>query len=154
MERKGHYQHGGTIFSVSNSPTMKIELLIANLPDVYTAATVLIAGRLCSAVQAEIPVTSITRSWNCALEILRKYQSYSKSAQRCIAALEILYDQVVSDEPPLLQQSYDEDAHASAGSMLNNISFGEGMNGVMMEGIELPDFQDMSWLNSVPSHLF
>lgn len=132
----------------------RTQLHIANRVDTYTAATVLIAGHLCSAIIADISEASITHSWGCALEILRKYQGYSTSARRCVAALEILYGQVVSEGRPAVDQFTN---HAVAGNVqgaLNDMSFGEGMNAAMMEGFEFPDFQDMSWLNSVPSSLF
>lgn len=89
----------------------------------------------------------MTQSWDCALEILRKYQSYSFSARRCVVALEILYEQVVAEG----HQPTDQ---IDSQGPLNDISFGEGMNTEMMEAFEFPDFQDMSWLNSVPSNLF
>lgn len=126
----------------------------SNSSDIYTAATVLIAGRLCSTIVAEITEASITRSWDCALEILRKYQSYSTSARRCVAALEILYEQVVSEGQSALDNFSNHDLAANVQSSLNDMSFGEGMNAAMMEGFDFPDFQDMSWLNSVPSSLF
>lgn len=122
--------------------------------DVYTAATVLIAGRLCPAILGEIPELSITRSWNRALEILRKYQSYSRSARRCVAALEILYEQAMSEGSPLREQVPTHEETTSASDGMNDLAFGEGMSVAMMEGLELLDFQDMSWLNSVPSNLF
>jgi hypothetical protein len=120
--------------------------------DIYTAATVLIAGRLCSAMLSEVTEASITHSWDCALEILRKYQKYSTSARRCVAALEILYEQVVSEDQPLTDHFTNHEFTANS-STLNDVLFGEGMNGTLMEGFELLDFQDMSWLNSVPSNL-
>ncbi|KAJ5666576.1 hypothetical protein N7462_010985 [Penicillium macrosclerotiorum] len=122
--------------------------------DIYTAATVLIAGRLCPTILAEITGDSITHSWHCALEILRNYQNYSSSARRCIAALEILYEQVVSEAHPAPNQAPSHDVSLNGTAILNDMSFGEGINATMMEGFEFPDFQDMSWLNSVPSNLF
>jgi hypothetical protein len=121
-------------------------------PDVYTSATVLIAGRLCSAILAEVTESSITQSWNYALEVLRKYQSYSTSARRCVAALEILYEQVTSEGllPTNHVPSHEIGTNAS---VVNDMSFGEGMNAAILDSFEFPDFQDMSWLNSVPSNL-
>ncbi|KAJ5259608.1 hypothetical protein N7478_012589 [Penicillium angulare] len=121
-----------------------------NILYVYTSATVLLAGKLCPAIKAEIPITTISHSWNCALEILRNYQIYSKSARRCVAALEILHEKVVHEG-----QLPADDVFGSSDSanILNDLSFGEGMNAAVMEGFDLPDFQDMSWLNSVPSNL-
>lgn len=70
-----------------------------------------------------------------------------------MAALEILYEQVVSEGQPLTDQFSGHEFTARGSSMLNEVSFGEGMNATMMEGFEFLDFQDMSWLNSVPSNL-
>ncbi|KAJ9488305.1 hypothetical protein VN97_g5000 [Penicillium thymicola] len=124
-----------------------------NILYVYTSATVLIAGRLCSAILAEIKETSIAQSWNYALEVLRKYQGYSTSARRCVAALEILYEQVASEGllPTNHMPNHEIGANSSA---VNDMSFGEGMNAAILDNFEFPDFQDMSWLNSVPSNLF
>lgn len=119
----------------------------------YTSATVLIAGRLCSAILAEVTENSITQSWNHALEVLRKYQSYSTSARRCVAALEILYEQVSSEGLLPITHAPSHETSTSANG-LNDVSFGEGMNAAILESFEFPDFQDMSWLNSVPNSLF
>ncbi|EAW07126.1 transcription factor domain-containing protein [Aspergillus clavatus NRRL 1] len=140
-----------------------IELIHSNIPADGTmgplpawwynilSATVLIAGRLRSAILEEVTGETITRSWDCALEILRKYHSYSTSARRCVAALEILYERVASEEQP---QSDLHNNQPTASSALNDMSLGEGMNALMLDGLDLPDFQDMSWLNSVPSNLY
>ncbi|RAH50362.1 transcription factor domain-containing protein [Aspergillus brunneoviolaceus CBS 621.78] len=127
-----------------------------NILYVYTAATVLIAGRLCPAILEEVTEPAITESWDHALEILRRYHSYSTSARRCVAALEILYERVVSEG-----RSTDQELPAQAvqtGSSMSNgfgdVSLGEGFNSGLFDGIDLLDFQDMSWLNSVPSNLF
>ncbi|KAL2809432.1 putative C6 transcription factor [Aspergillus granulosus] len=126
---------------------------------IYTAATVLIASYLCPAIVEEVTEASITASWDTALEILRKYQSYSTSARRCVAALEILYERVVSEAPPPQDQGPDMMAPAGASmgaplGTMGDVSLGEGMNPSFLDAFELPDFQDMSWLNSVPSHLY
>ncbi|KAF4188150.1 hypothetical protein CNMCM7927_002642 [Aspergillus lentulus] len=123
-----------------------------NILYVYTAATVLIAGRLRSAILEEVTEPAISRSWNCALEILRSYHNYSSSARRCVAALEILYEKVVSEGPPRNEPS--THAQASTFNSTNDMSLGEGMNAILLEGFDMPDFQDMSWLNSVPSNLY
>jgi hypothetical protein len=113
----------------------------------------LIAGRLCAAILAEVTESSVVQSWNHALEVLRKYQSYSTSAQRCVAALEILYEQVASEGllPIGHVPSHKIGTNTSGG---NDMSFGEGMNAAILDTFEFPDFQDMSWLNSVPSNLY
>lgn len=72
-----------------------------------------------------------------------------------MAALEILYEQVVSEgQQPTLDHATNHDVTANVQSALNDMSFVEGMNTATMEGFEFLDFQDMSWLNSVPSSLF
>lgn len=129
----------------------------------YTAATVLIAGRLRSAIVAEITEPTVTRSWNLALEILRKYQESSTSARRCIAALEILYDRVVSEghEPHHRVTSTLSSEQQSqsfpllpAPNSLDEIYLGEGIDSTVFETFNLDDPQDMSWLHSVPSNLY
>ncbi|KAJ5779911.1 hypothetical protein N7457_005071 [Penicillium paradoxum] len=124
-----------------------------NILYVYTSATVLIAGRLCSTILAEVTESSLTQSWNHALEILRKYQTYSTSARRCVAALEILYEQVASEGLlPINHAPSHGTGTIASGS--NELSFGEEMNAAILDTFEFPDFQDMSWLNSVPNNLF
>lgn len=113
---------------------------------------VLIAARLRPAILAEVPESSITQSWNCALEILRKYQRYSTSARRCVAALEILYKRVISEAPAMDQVSSDQGADVS--NVPGELALGEDIDTVFLDGLDLPDFQDMSWLNSVPSNLY
>ncbi|KAL3463887.1 fungal-specific transcription factor domain-containing protein [Aspergillus heterothallicus] len=132
-----------------------------NILYVYTAATVLIASYLCPTILEEVTEASITTSWETALEILRKYQSYSSSARRCVAALEILYERVVSEQPTVHEHPEAHDLSSSAGlnggaplGTVGDMSLGEGMNASFLDAFELPDFQDMSWLNSVPSHLY
>lgn len=121
--------------------------------DVYTAATVLIAGRLCPAILDEVTEAAITQSWDSALEVLRRYHSHSTSARRCVAALEILYERVVS-EGPINDHPTNTFHDGTTSNNLGDQSLGEGINSIFLDGLDLPDFQDMSWLNSVPSNLF
>ncbi|GKZ24112.1 hypothetical protein AbraIFM66951_008925 [Aspergillus brasiliensis] len=125
-----------------------------NILYVYTAATVLIAGRLCPAILEEVTEAAITQSWENALEVLRRYHSHSTSARRCVAALEILYERVVSEGPPPHDHPTSAFPTNAASNGLSDLSLGEGINSILMDGLDLPDFQDMSWLNSVPSNLF
>lgn len=126
---------------------------LANSTDIYSAAMVLIAGRLRSPILAEVTEWSIDRSWNHALEVLQKYQRYSKSARRCVVALEILYERVVSEGLPPMDQPLNNPPTA-APHALNEIPLGENGNAIFFDGLDFPDFQDMSWLNSVPSNLY
>jgi hypothetical protein len=64
---------------------------------VYTAATVLLAAHLRPFITTEISPQSMDLSWAHALEVLRRYEPYSSSAERCVAVLEILFDRVPQD---------------------------------------------------------
>jgi hypothetical protein len=65
-----------------------------NVLFIYTAATVLVAARLRSAIVSEIAEEAIARSWQHAIEILNRYEAFGASAQRVVATLQILYDKV------------------------------------------------------------
>ncbi|EED16213.1 C6 transcription factor, putative [Talaromyces stipitatus ATCC 10500] len=63
---------------------------------VYLAAAVLIAIRLRPDIPWEVAEEEIEESWTCALQTLRDYQNDSRSAQRCVAALEFLHEKLPS----------------------------------------------------------
>jgi hypothetical protein len=65
-----------------------------NVLFIYTAATVLVAARLRSAILSEISEDAIALSWQHAIEILNRYEAFGASAQRVVATLQILYDKV------------------------------------------------------------
>ena len=65
-----------------------------NVLFIYTAATVLVAARLQSAILSEISEDAIALSWQHAIEILNRYEAFGASAQRVVATLQILYDKV------------------------------------------------------------
>ncbi|PYH42286.1 transcription factor domain-containing protein [Aspergillus saccharolyticus JOP 1030-1] len=137
-----------------------------NILYIYTAATTLIASHLCPAIISEITSEAITNSWNHALEILRNYHRYSTSARRCVAALEILYERVVAhsssgaDDAEQPGPSFPVAAPAASTGL--GVALGETLGGPLgeesglFEEVDFWDGQllDMSWLNSVPSHLF
>ncbi|GLA09489.1 hypothetical protein AnigIFM60653_011818 [Aspergillus niger] len=114
----------------------------------------ILSGRLCSAILEEVTEAAMTQSWENALEVLQRYHSHSTSARRCVAALEILYERVVSEGPPLHDHPTSAFPSNPASNGLGDLSLGEGINSILLDGLEFPDFQDMSWLNSVPSNLF
>ncbi|OGM40720.1 hypothetical protein ABOM_011034 [Aspergillus bombycis] len=133
-------------------PANTIGLLPAwwyNILYVYTAGTVLMAGRLHQAILAELTEESVGQTWQRALEILRKYRSYSSSAQRCIVALELLYEKVSASIN--VRQSFPP---LAPGNPAHEASPGEGLSEALLDTLDLPDFFDMSWLNSVPSSLY
>lgn len=63
-----------------------------NVLFVYTAATVLIAGKLCPSILAEISEKSISRSWHRAIEILEHYQSFGPVIKQLVAAQHVLFN--------------------------------------------------------------
>ncbi|GLA21419.1 hypothetical protein AnigIFM62618_010730 [Aspergillus niger] len=156
-----------TNLAMDNS-TNTIGLLPAwwyNILYIYTASTVLIAGRLHQAILSELHEDSISRTWQRALDILRKYQSYSSSAQRCIVALELLDEKVTAAIDMKRREGNYHSSVMPAGNNKNggadgsaasprDVSLGEGLSAAVLDTWDLPDFFDMSWLNSVPSSLF
>ena len=82
---------------------------------IYTAATVLVAARLRPFIAAEISQKSIDQSWANALEILRRYESCSTSAKRCVAVLEILFDRVPQDFERRRQDQEQRQRHVQGG---------------------------------------
>ncbi|KAK5049536.1 hypothetical protein LTR84_004465 [Exophiala bonariae] len=78
-----------------------------NVLFVYSAATVLIAGKLCPSILTEIPEKSISRSWHRAIEILEHYQSFGPVIKQLVAAQHVLfstlpehYSQAKGSRPP------------------------------------------------------
>ena len=65
-----------------------------NVLFIYTAATVLVAARLRSAITSEISEEAIHTSWAQAIEILNRYESFGASAQRVVLTLQLLFDKV------------------------------------------------------------
>lgn len=63
-----------------------------NVLFVYTAATVLIAGKLCPSILTEISEKSISRSWHRAIEILEHYQSFGPVIKQLVAAQHVLFN--------------------------------------------------------------
>lgn len=63
-----------------------------NVLFVYSAATVLIAGKLCPSILTEIPEKSISRSWHRAIEILEHYQSFGSVIKQLVAAQHVLFN--------------------------------------------------------------
>ncbi|EXJ56366.1 uncharacterized protein A1O5_12633 [Cladophialophora psammophila CBS 110553] len=67
---------------------------------IYTAATALIPARVYSYVRGDIPLSSLAEAWRRSLEVLRRLSPLSPTATRCLAALELLDEEVVADEIP------------------------------------------------------
>jgi hypothetical protein len=131
--------------------------LVLIIIDVYTAATVILAARLRPVIEIDISEYSITKSWDHAIELLKSFGRMGQSAQRCVAALEILSAKVSRklpvDTTDQLQPSQRQGASFEPGlngpqTDLNLDDF----SGFDFSGIEL-DLSDMSWLNSMPGNL-
>ncbi|KAH8814897.1 fungal-specific transcription factor domain protein [Xylogone sp. PMI_703] len=141
---------------------------------VYTAATVLLAARLHPIIQSEITDYTISNSWACAIEVLKSFERLGQSAQRCVAALEILAVKISQDstnaensESHLVhsqnvavakrsQHSHDEveTARRDMDERVNG-SFDIDIydtGGFDFNGFHI-DLSDMSWLKVVPSDL-
>lgn len=130
--------------------------------DLYTAATVLLAARLRPIIEVGISEYSSSLSWTHALECLKYFEGFGESAQRCVAALEILYAKVsLSTET--------SDSHSNDHETRNGMNSSSGEVGGEMQGnlynpyqnvhTDLDfsgiifDLHDMSWLNSAPGIL-
>lgn len=78
-----------------------------NVLFVYTAATVLVAGKICPSILKEVSEKSISRSWHRAIEILEHYQSFGPVIKQLVAAQHVLfntlpehYSQAKGSRPP------------------------------------------------------
>jgi hypothetical protein len=129
------------------------------MTDIYTAATVLLAARLRPVIAEGVPEYSIADSWAHAIEILKAFQRLGQSAQRCVAALEILSKKVSVDAHPALDVNQDLSSEfqrapidLTSATTLPDLPFDEYQVGVDFSGITF-DLNDMSWLTSLPGNL-
>jgi len=137
--------------------------------DVYAAATVIIAARICHPLHLDISNASLKDSWLRCLEILKTNAEISKSARRCIAALEFLDQHIVveqSDGNIASRQSVQAAnsnaetqlpmASVSAGDppqVAQRLVFHDTLQASNEEFSNLMDDQDVTWLHSVPMDL-
>jgi hypothetical protein len=129
------------------------------MTDIYTAATVLLAARLRPVIAEGVSGYSITDSWAHAIEILKAFQRLGQSAQRCVAALEILSKKVSVDAYPIdVNQDLNSEFQRATTDMtsattLTDVPFGNDYQvGLDFSGITF-DLNDMSWLTSLPGNL-
>jgi hypothetical protein len=125
--------------------------------DVYTAATVILAARLRPVIETDISEYSTTRSWDHAIELLKSFGRMGQSAQRCVAALEILSAKaarkVPVDTADQMQHSQREAATFDPALSGPQTDIGlDEFSAFDFGGIDL-DLSDMSWLNSMPGNL-
>jgi hypothetical protein len=125
--------------------------------DVYTAATVILAARLRPVIETDLSEYSTTRSWDHAIKLLKSFGRMGQSAQRCVAALEILSAKISQkipvDTTDLMQNTPRQAAPFDTNLSGPQIDFNlDGFSGFNFNGVEL-DLSDMSWLNSMPGNL-
>jgi hypothetical protein len=119
----------------------------------------LLAARLRPVIANDISGYSIADSWAHAIEILKAFQRLGQSAQRCVAALEILSAKVSlgdgfpSEENPELEHDFQHSStELTAATTVPDIAFDEYPAGIDFTGITF-DLNDMSWLTSLPGNL-
>ena len=120
--------------------------------DIYTAATVLLAARLRLTPSTDNSNYSISDSWDRAIQVLKSFERLGHSAQRCVAALEILSAKVdlAGSNTNAAPQHQDRLESVTSPEFAN---LGEHMGDFDFRGIEV-DLSDMSWLNILPGDLY
>jgi hypothetical protein len=124
--------------------------------DVYTAATVLLAGRLQPRLNADITNYSNRTSWDHAIQALKSFGRLGQSAQRCVAALEILSAKVPTTDTvgnaATLSTQQEPEFGSSDPKNFPEADLGEYAD-ADFSGLEM-DLSDMSWLNILPGNLY
>lgn len=129
-----------------------IPLCVLTTTDLYTAATVLLAARLRPAIEVGISEYSAASSWAHAIEILKYLECFGESAQRCVAALEILSAKVsLSADVNVthIGEHASESSSAIPATAARGGTYEQFQGEVDFSGITF-DLNDMSWLNSAP----
>lgn len=139
-----------------------------NVLFIYSAATVLVAAKLCPSVLAEIPETSIARSWELAIEILECYQGFNGVIEKLVAALHLLFDVLPSHysqskeaATSIGQHHHQQHQHpayregdADAGAYTGDVQ-GPHVGAALYNADFdlLLDNYDLSWLHTIPFEL-
>ncbi|PIG89440.1 hypothetical protein AARAC_009872 [Aspergillus arachidicola] len=117
---------------------------------VYTAATTILVERFLEAREsAANSESAASQAWNAAIHVLRSYGALSDCAQRCVAALEALYDNLSLNNRKKGNISDTRDAAPDRDSLLglyNHLNEPEEMNG---PGLLPLTFDDLVWLDSI-----
>jgi hypothetical protein len=58
----------------------------------------LIPARIYSHIRGDVPLPSLTDAWKQSLDVLRRLTPLSSTATKCLATLELLNDEIVSEE--------------------------------------------------------
>jgi hypothetical protein len=101
-------------------------------------------------LKADINTFSITESWQHAIQLLKSFERLGPSAQRCVAAMEILSAKLSKAHPSgeSILPSTQGDGGAEVGTATN---VEEGYFGESAQYFNLViDLSDMSWLNICP----
>lgn len=123
--------------------------------DLYTAATVLLAARLRPVIEVGITEYSAASSWAHAIESLKYFELFGESAQRCVAALEILSAKVslsTEGSEPHIEGAHAEPSTIVPATNVQSGTFDQFQGDLDFSGITF-DLNDMSWLNSGPGIL-
>ena len=151
-------------------------LIEVSMPDIYLAATVLLAAQLRPVVTLDaISTAELQRSWNSALKILRHFQSNNVSAKRCVIALSTLYDKIPASQNqalPVQRPATLPDAQPSwsspiglgesddftAATSKNTIDPTQDQDVAMtfdwLASFDDVDVSDLSWLTTMPHEFF
>ncbi|KAE8360842.1 fungal-specific transcription factor domain-containing protein [Aspergillus caelatus] len=117
---------------------------------VYTAATTILVERfLETRDSAENGESAASQTWHAAINVLRSYGALSDCARRCVAALEVLYNNLSLDNGENGTTSHPRDAASDRDSLLglfNQLNQPEEMNG---PGLLPLSFDDLIWLDSI-----
>lgn len=142
-----------------------------NIFYIYTAATVLIAARLSTAITADVSNKRLTDTLEEAIRLLKMFSRYSKNADRCVAALRILLDNFPwrMDQSSRIQDQHiqsDQSQTVYPVDLPSMVSERNSSSATEFAAISLPadleqlpdldfalDWNDLSWLSSVPINL-
>lgn len=133
------------------------------LPDLYSAATVLLAARLHPRLHDSDSRYTNAVSWSHVIQILDAIAPMSESAHKCAIALEILSTTItlaMDDESQTALGPNNNNYERRPDAALNNAdvpahgiaSFCEAGDLTDINDLLL-DMSDMSWLDSIPAHL-
>lgn len=136
---------------------------------IYLAATVLLAARLAPIITSgEMLESKIQAAWENALQILRSFQSDSLSAQRCVAALEVLHQKLPGNRPQNDDTMKQRDGGFSAvpemsdppqvvptgDDWTNNVQSWQIEGTEWIANFDFSDPYDMSWFQIAPELSF
>ncbi|KAE8381341.1 fungal-specific transcription factor domain-containing protein [Aspergillus bertholletiae] len=117
---------------------------------VYTAATTILVERFLEKREsAAIGESAASQTWHAAINVLKSYGALSDCARRCVAALEVLYNNLSLDNHENGTTSDPRDAAPDRDSLLglfNHLNQPEEMNG---PGLLPLSFDDLIWLDSI-----